>query len=98
MADFHKLGAEVVGISPDDVQVLAAFQKQTQAPQAFVSDPDKRIAKAYGATIGIGKMTFDKRITFVIARDGTIRYSVFDWSPLTNVSKVHTWLKEHPQT
>jgi len=97
LADFHKLGAEVVGISPDDVKVLASFQKETQAPQQFVSDPDKRIAKGYGATIGVGKMTLDKRMTFVIGRDGTIRYSVFDWSPLTNVSKVHEWLKKHPQ-
>ncbi len=98
MADFHKLGAEVVGISPDDIKVLAAFQSQSRAPQRFVSDPDKSIAKAYGAVIGVGKMALDKRMTFVIARDGTVRYSVFDWSPLTNVSKVHEWLKEHPQT
>ena len=93
MADFKKLGAVVVGISVDDLKTLTKFQAEMQAPQQFVSDADKSITKAYGADFkGVAK-----RVTFVIGKDGTIKYSYFDWSPLTNVNQVYSWLKAHPQ-
>lgn len=98
MADFAKLGATVVGISTDDVKTLLDFQVKTPAAQQFVSDADKSITKAYGAGFLDGSLTVDKRITFVISRDGKVLYSYFDWSPLTNVNKTYEWLKAHPQT
>ena len=93
MADFDKLGATVVGISPDDVKTLVEFQSKTPAPQQFVSDEDKSVMKAYGADY----LSVAKRITFVIGQNGKILYSYFDWSPLTNVNKTYEWLKAHPQ-
>ncbi|MDQ6781678.1 MAG: redoxin domain-containing protein [Candidatus Eremiobacteraeota bacterium] len=97
MADFEKLGATVVGISPDDLATLARFQKSAAAPQRFVSDPDLRFATAYGAKMTEGGDTFAKRQTFVIGANGKILLSVLDWSPLSNVNKVYAWLKVHPQ-
>lgn len=93
MADFEKLGAVVVGISPDDTATLTKFQAQMQAPQRFVSNEDKSIIKSYGADFA----GFAKRVTFVIGKDGKIAYSYFDWSPLTNVNQVYKWLQAHPQ-
>lgn len=94
MADFQKLGAVVVGISPDDVKTLTKFQADMQAPQQFVSDADQKVTKAFGADL----QGISKRVTFVIGKDGKIRYSYFDWSPLTNVNEVYKWLKAHPQS
>jgi thioredoxin-dependent peroxiredoxin len=93
LADFDKLGAVVVGISTDDVATLTSFQAKMQAPQQFVSDVGEEVTKSYGADIsGVAK-----RVTFVIGKDGTILYSYYDWSPLTNVNKVYAWLQAHPQ-
>jgi peroxiredoxin Q/BCP len=94
LADFQKLGAVVVGISPDPVKTLIDFQAKCPAPQQFVSDMDKTVTKAYGADF----MGVAKRVTFVIGKDGKILYSYFDWSPLTNVNKTYEWLKAHPQS
>ena len=83
----------VVGISTDDVKTLTDFQAKMQAPQQFVSDVGETITKSYGADLaGVAK-----RVTFVIAQDGKILYSYYDWSPLTNVNKVYQWLQAHPQ-
>lgn len=87
----------MVGISPDDLGTLARFQKSTASPQRFVSDHGLRFATAYGAKMAEGGDTFAKRQTFVIGASGKILYSVFDWSPLSNVNKVYGWLKAHPQ-
>jgi peroxiredoxin Q/BCP len=93
LADFEKLGATVVGISPDDVKTLIDFQQKTPAAQQFVSDADKTITKDYGADFaGVAK-----RVTFVIGKDGKILFTYFDWSPLTNVNTTYEWLKAHPQ-
>jgi len=97
LADFEKLGAEVVGISADDVKTLIDFQEKTPAPQQFVSDPKRSVIKAYGVDIGIGSAILAKRQTFVIGRNGKILFTYFDWSPLTNVDKTYQWLQQHPQ-
>jgi thioredoxin-dependent peroxiredoxin len=93
LADFEKLGATVVGISPDPVKILIDFQQKTPAPQQFVSDADKTVTKAYGADLA----GVTKRVTFVIGKDGKILFTYFDWSPLTNVNTTYEWLKAHPQ-
>ncbi len=97
MADFRKLGVEVIGISPDDIATLAKFQAKTPAPQQFVSDADKSVIKAYGVNIDMGGSTYAKRVSYVIGKDGKILFRYFDWSPLTNVNKTYKWLKQHPQ-
>jgi len=97
LADFAKLGAQVVGISGDDVDTLNRFQKATAAPQQFVSDAGFKASDAYGVKMTDQGQSFAARQTFVIAKDGKILYSSLDWSPLTNVKNVYDWLKKHPQ-
>ena len=87
----------MVGVSVDDIKTLVDFQTKTPAPQQFVSDANRSVTNAYGASVGIGGLTLSKRVTFVIGKNGKILYSYFDWSPLTNVNKTYAWLKEHPQ-
>jgi len=97
LADFTKLGATVVGISTDPVDVLQKFQASTEAPQRFVSDPDGTIAKAYGVSFAYKQAVLASRVTFVIGKDGKVLYSLAEDSPLTNVISTLDWLKKNPQ-
>ena len=98
MADFSKLGATVIGISTDPVDVLKKFQASTAAPQRFVSDPDGSIAKAYGVSFAYKGLVLADRVTFVIGKNGTVLYSLAEPSPLINVQSTLAWLKKNPQT
>ena len=98
MAEFAKLGATVIGISTDPVDVLAKFQSATPAPQRFVTDPGGSIAKAYGVSFAYNGAVLADRVTFVIGKDGKILYALKEPSPLTNVQDTLAWLTKHPQT
>lgn len=98
MADFSKLGATVVGISTDPVDVLKKFQAATEAPQRMVSDPDGAIAKAYGVSFAYKGAVLANRVTFVIGKNGKVLYALAEDSPLTNVQSTLDWLKKNPQT
>jgi peroxiredoxin Q/BCP len=97
LADFSKLGATVVGISTDPVDVLNKFQTDTKAPQRFVSDPDGAIAKAYGVSFAYNGAVLAKRVTFVVGKDGKVAYSLAEPSPLANVQSTLAWLTKNPQ-
>jgi peroxiredoxin len=85
----------VVGISYDPLEKLKSFQAQEQAPQRFVSDPKGAAAVAFDVSMTDQNQVFAKRATFII-RDGKVLHTVFDWSPLGNVSKTLAWLEGHP--
>jgi peroxiredoxin Q/BCP len=42
-------GAIVIGISPDPLPALVKFRKDHALPFVLLSDPDHRVAEAYGA-------------------------------------------------
>lgn len=68
--DFATTGAQRIGISADDVETQARFAEEYDLGIPLLSDPDRSIAKAYGAKRpGI---LFNKRQTFVIGQDGKI--------------------------
>jgi len=98
LAEFQRLGVQVVGVSTDSLATLARFQRAESAPQRFVSDPNGTFAKAYGVNLSALHKTYAKRVTFVVGKDGKILFNVLDWSPLGNVNKTLDWLKGHPQT
>jgi peroxiredoxin Q/BCP len=59
-------GIKVVGVSMDDGDSHAKFAEHHHLPFPLLSDPDKRIAAAYGARQLLG--LFSKRVTYVIDR------------------------------
>lgn len=85
----------MVGISYDSLDVLKKFQAQEQAPQRFVSDTKGVAVTAFGVSMTDQGQVYAKRATFII-RDGKVLHTVFDWSPLGNVSKTLDWLTAHP--
>jgi peroxiredoxin Q/BCP len=73
---FRDRGAEVLGVSPDDVASHQRFKSKYELPFTLLADPDHRIAEAYGVwgertTYGRTSMGIT-RSTFVIDRDGRI--------------------------
>lgn len=67
-----QLNAEVVGVSLDTAERHAEFAEAHQLPYPLVSDRDAAIASAYGVA-RLGGWLPTKRVTFVIAKDGTVR-------------------------
>ena len=47
-AGFQRVGAEVLGISPDTVEAQAAFKAKYQLPFTLLADPDHAIADLFG--------------------------------------------------
>ncbi|MDE3268786.1 MAG: thioredoxin-dependent thiol peroxidase [Pseudomonadota bacterium] len=76
IATIQKLGATVIGISPDSVASHQRFKAKQQLSFALLSDPEKIVCKAYG--VWVEKNMYGKkywgvqRATFLINADGKI--------------------------
>src|SRR5215469_16407138 len=71
-AKLRNWGITVFGCSVDSADAHRAFAKKYGLPFPLLLDPDKKIAKAYGADNGIPILGLDKRVTYVIGEDGRI--------------------------
>jgi thioredoxin-dependent peroxiredoxin len=75
-AELEAAGADVLGISPDQVADQAKFATKHDLPQRLLADPDTEVLRAWGAW-GPRKMygrEFDGvlRSTVLVAADGTV--------------------------
>jgi thioredoxin-dependent peroxiredoxin len=71
--DYRETGAEVVGISSDSVESHKKFSEHHDLPLRLLSDPDREVARRYGALSLIpGRVA---RSVFVIDAKGILRYS-----------------------
>jgi thioredoxin-dependent peroxiredoxin len=64
-------GAEVVGVSSDDVQAHEAFVAKYHLPFILLSDPGGSVRGTYGVKRSLGLI--EGRVTFVIDREGIVR-------------------------
>ena len=70
-ADLQALGAEVVGISTDELEQQCRFAKAQSVQFPLVGDADRRISRDFGVLWPlIGR---DKRVTFVLDEAGVVR-------------------------
>ena len=70
--EFAELGAQRVGISADTVEKQHEFSERHSLGYPLLSDPDRTVAAAFGVKRGLSLLP-NRRATFVIDRDGTIR-------------------------
>ena len=70
-AEFGAVGAQVVGISADQVEKQRRFDDKESLGFPLLSDPDRVVAAQLGAKRGVSFLP-NKRITFVIDTDRTI--------------------------
>lgn len=71
-SEFSALGARRVGVSADEVDKQKRFDTEHGLGFPLLSDPDRKVASAFGVKRGLSFLP-NKRSTFVIDRDGTIR-------------------------
>jgi peroxiredoxin Q/BCP len=69
--DIRKLGAEIIGISPDQFDTQRKFAGECKVQFLLISDEDKRISDAFGVLWPLIKIP--QRITFVIDEDGLVQ-------------------------
>jgi len=69
-AQLAALGADLVGISPDPVATQTEFASHYQVRFPILADPDRTVARAYGALFPIVSRV--QRMTVVIDPDGII--------------------------
>lgn len=70
LPEFRKLDTEIVGVSPDKPEVQDKFVKGRSLTVTMLSDPDKAMAREFGALKESGGVL---RSTFLIDRAGIVR-------------------------
>ena len=90
---FKAIGAEVVGISVDDVESHKAFSDKYKLPFRILADPEGEIAGAYGVLrdYQVGKLA--SRQSFIVNPDGVIAKHYEDVDPDTHTDEVLADLK-----
>ncbi len=66
---FAGAGAQVLGVSIDDLETQKKFVLSLTLPFPLLADPDKKAAEAYGVLSPAGHAN---RVTFVIGKDGKV--------------------------
>jgi thioredoxin-dependent peroxiredoxin len=91
-AIFKKLGAVVLGVSPDSVKSHDKFVKKYNLPFTLLADENKKIVEAYGVwgmKIFWGrKYLGTHRVTFLIGPDGRIKKIWPDVKPEEHAQEV----------
>ena len=75
--EFTGAGAQVLGISMDDLETQKKFAESLSSPFPLLSDPEGKVVEAYGVAGGMGPVKMAKRVTFVIGKDGKVQ-AVFE--------------------
>jgi peroxiredoxin len=97
-AKFHALGATVIGVSHDSIDVLNKFSvSECRNKFAVAADGDQKITKAYDAVLML-KPEYANRTSYVIAPTGKIIYEYTAMSPDKHVANtmaaVQKWKAE----
>lgn len=78
---YRALGAMVIGVSRDDIDVLNRFSvSECRNKFAVASDKDQRIMKSYDAVMP-GNPEYADRVSYVIAPDGRVVFAYKSGSP-----------------
>jgi len=84
----RKAGADVLGVSLDDVKSHAEFAEKYHVPFRLLSDADASMAKAYGVYAEHGPMKYARRETFLIDPQGKVAKRYADVDPKENSKQV----------
>lgn len=94
LEDIKKLGADVIGISKDDLKSHDKFREKYDLKFLLLSDPSSKIMKDYGAygdrgIFGMGTL----RNTYIIDKNGKIAMVFEKVKPKGHASEVIEFLK-----
>ena len=88
IAKLRQAGANVAGVSLDDVKSHAEFAAKYHVPFPLLSDADRQVATSYGVLTSAIGMHFAKRTTFLIDPNGKIAKIYRDVDPEKNSAQV----------
>ena len=94
----EKIGAVVLGVSPDTPKDQKKFEEKFSLPFTLVADADKKICNAYGVmqekNMYGRKVMGVARTTFIIGPDGKIKHIFKKVKPEGHAEQVLEYLKE----
>lgn len=94
IAQFQALGATVVGVSGDDIELLSRFSvKACNGKFAVASDESKAIMKSFDAVMQT-RPDYANRVSYVIAPNGKVVYSYMSLNPLKHVDNTLAALRD----
>jgi peroxiredoxin Q/BCP len=89
---FRERGAEILGVSPDDVASHEKFKSKYELPFTLLADPEHEVAEKYGVwgeRNSYGKKSMGiKRSTFIIDSDGNVARAMMGIKPAGHASEV----------
>jgi peroxiredoxin Q/BCP len=88
VAKLRQAGADVVGVSLDDVKSHADFAAKYHVPFPLLSDADRKTARAYGVLTSTLGIKYARRTTFLIDPQGKIAKVYQDVDPEKNSAQV----------
>jgi peroxiredoxin len=97
---YRALGAQVIGISADDIDVLQRFSVSAcQSKFAVGADADQGIMRKYDA-VHERNPAYAQRVSYVIVPPGRVIYTYTDSDPDHHVSNtleaLRAWRQQHP--
>ncbi len=98
LAEYAKLGARVLGISPDPVKAIAKFHDKQSLNFTLLADEDHAVCESYG--VWAEKSMYGKkfwgaqRATFIVGADGVIAHVIQKVKPATHDDEVLAALVE----
>lgn len=98
LAEYAKLGARVLGISPDPVKAIAKFHDKQSLNFTLLADEDHAVCESYG--VWAEKSMYGKkfwgaqRATFIVGADGVIAHVIEKVKPATHDDEVLAALVE----
>ena len=86
--DFSKLGASVIGVSADSIEVLEKFSvKSCNSRFPVASDESRTVIRGFDAVMQT-RPDFANRLSYVIAPDGKVAYYYQNLNPDRHVERM----------
>jgi peroxiredoxin Q/BCP len=96
MSDLQKDNVEVIGVSFDNVDKHKKFEQKYNLNFTLLADPDGKIVDAYGARMGVMKMS--RRVSFLIGLDGKVVHVTDSMSPKVHFEEMKTAIDSLPKS
>ena len=90
--ELAEAGLDIIGISPDEPEKLMRFREKENLGITLVSDPEKKVLRAYGAYGP--KQLYGKEVigvirsTFIVDADGRIEQAAYNVKATGHVAKL----------
>jgi peroxiredoxin len=97
---YEALGASVIGVSGDDLELITRFSVQVcQGKFPVAADEKKAVIKAFDAAMQT-RPEYANRVSYIIAPNGKVVYSYLSLNPNRHVEKtlaaLAQWAKDNP--